>query len=220
MTHHHDAQTPPRARTATAEVARRGARRAIGLTFLALAAAGLAGLSACSSSHEPRNQPPGAPVESGPYPGPRPDTVPGLQPVPDSPPLVASASPDQVAKVGLEVMFQSYCDRDTGPHAAARRALAYLAPPMSTDVLAAPPVASAGAKWDLWMRHRAVLTSQVTPGNDPTPPDTANRVYRQYQVTQTVRGENGWSAPDETTTVFVTLVRTPEGWRISELVRS
>lgn len=221
MTHTHDRHDHTRVGRLAREVARRGACRALAVAVLAVLAGSLAGLSACSSSSKPEHGQAGNPSAAGPYPGPRPDSVPGLEPVPAVPPLVASASADQVAKAGLEVMFLWYCDRDTGPASATRRALAYLAEPMSRDVLAAPPVAAAGAQWDLWASHSAVLTPRVTPGNDPAPPDTPTTVHRQYQVTQTVRGgDDGWVGPDQVTTVFVTLVRTPEGWRISDLIRT
>lgn len=206
--------------TRDAGLARKVARRALAAAVLAVLAGSLAGLSACSSSPEPGHGPAGNPAAAGHYPWPRPDSVGGLPPVPDAPPPAVSASPDQVAQAALEVMFAWYCDRDSGPAAATRRALASLAPPMSTDVLGAPPVAAPGAQWDLWASHRAMLTPRVTPGNDPTPPDTPTTAYRQYQVTQTVRGADGWVGPDQVTTVFVTLVRTPDGWRISDLIRT
>jgi hypothetical protein len=106
---------------------------------------------------------------------------------------------------------------DTGPASAIRRALAYLAPPMSTDVLDAPPVAAPGAQWNSWSAHAAVLTPTITPGTDDTPPATPTTLYRQYEITQTVRGAGGWTTSPLRTTVFVTLVHTPSGWRIAEV---
>ena len=90
---------------------------------------------------------------------------------------------------------------------------------MSTDVTAAPPVASPSAQWATWAAHNAVPSPTITPGGDDTPPATPTRAYRQYQVTQTVRGTAGWTAPPVATTAFVTLTRTTAGWRITEVIQ-
>ncbi len=202
---------------------RRSAARAL---FGLLLATGLV-LSAstgCSSAVHPSPARPASPVpRPGPYPPPRPDSLGGAAPVPaEAPP--ASASPDQVARAGLAIMYSWYTgsapDSDTGLASATRRALAYLAPPMSTDVLAAPPVAAPGAQWDSWAAHTAVLTPTITPGTDDTPAATPSTIYRQYEITQTVHSTDGWTTAAHLSTVFVTLGHTPWGWRIAEVTQS
>lgn len=188
--------------------------------LLAVAAAAVLALTSCTSAPPAPAGPGGTTAASAvvpvPYPTPRPDTVGGSRPQPPAAAAPArDATPDTVAAAGLRVLYTWDTGSDSGPASAARRALALLSPPMSTDVLNAPPVAQPGAQWDQWARHAAVLTAAVTAGADDHPPDTPDRVYRQYAITQTIRGADGWSAPAQQLTVFVTLERTPSGWRIA-----
>jgi hypothetical protein len=163
---------------------------------------------------------PEAPVAPMPYPPPRPDNIAGPAPAPTAPAPPATAGPDEVAQAGLRIMFTWYTGHDTGPASATRRALAYLAPPMSTDVIAAPPAASPGAQWDQWAGHHAVLIPTITRGGDDTPPTTTQRAYRQYLITQTVTGADGWTAPPQRITAFVTLAHSSTGWRIAQVDQS
>lgn len=171
------------------------------------------------SQQAPANQP-GAPAAPMPYPPPRPDSIGGPPPAPTAAAPPATAGPDEVAQAGLRIMFTWYTGHDTGPASATRRALAYLAPPMSTDVIAAPPVASPGAQWDQWAAHQAMLTPTIARGGDDAPPSSAQHAYRQYLITQTVTGADGWRDPPRRTTVFVTLTHTSTGWRIAQVDQS
>lgn len=188
------------------------------LAVLVTACAVLA-LNSCTSAPAPSTGPGGTVVPPAvvavPYPTPRPDTVDTSRPPPQAAPPARDATADTVAAAGLRVIYTWDTGTDSGPASAARRALKLLSPPMSTDVLNAPPVAQPGAQWDQWASHAAVLTADVTPSADDHPPDTPDRVYRQYTITQTIHGVDGWSAPAQQLTVFVTLDHTPDGWRIA-----
>lgn len=188
--------------------------------LLAAAAAAVLTLASCSSNlpappAAPSGTPGAAAVGPLPYPTARPDTVGGRSPAPQADPPARAATPETVAAAGLRVIYTWDTGRDSGPASAARSALAFLSPPMRTDVLNAPPVAQPGAQWDGWATHAAVLTATVTAGADDHPPDTPNRVYRQYVITQTIHSADGWSAPPQQLAVFVTLDHTPSGWRIA-----
>jgi hypothetical protein len=177
-------------------------------------ALGCAVLAGCSSRPAPSGLPSSAPT---PYPPARSQTVDGLPPEPAAAPPAPGSSPDTVAAEALAVMFRWDTGRDSGPATATRRALAFLAPPMSSAVITSPPVASPGAQWNTWAAHHATLTPAITPGSDDRPPDTADQAYRQFEITQAVHSPDGWSAPPQHATAFVTLVHTAAGWKITDV---
>lgn len=140
--------------------------------------------------------------------------------VPDTRTL-RSASPDVVAAAGLSAYYSwRPAQGDTTRADAARRALPWLTGQLEQATRDYQPHAAPGADWNSWAAHHATLTVRVAPGaDDGRPPDTATTAARQELVTITPTA-TGWTGAPVQFVDYVTLTRTPRGWRISTLAQN
>ncbi|MFJ2561317.1 MULTISPECIES: hypothetical protein [unclassified Streptomyces] len=77
-----------------------------------------------------------------------------------------------------------------------------------------------GAAWATWASHRAYTTVELTPADEAgRPADTATTAYRQWSMTVTPKGRDGWTGAPEQYAAFVELVRAAPGapWRLNSL---
>lgn len=127
-------------------------------------------------------------------------------------------SPDVVGAAGLRAYYGSDTALDVSPVDAARRALPWTTGQLTDATRDYHPVAGPGAVWNGWAAHRAYVT--VDPArayDDGAPADTASTAYREYVLTLTPHGRDRWVGPTVTYTTFLTLTKTPAGWRIATL---
>ncbi|MFC7650616.1 hypothetical protein ACFQX6_67385 [Streptosporangium lutulentum] len=114
-------------------------------------------------------------------------------------------------------MWAADTTADTGWHQATLRAAAYLAPAYLAQLRAQGPARDPGAEWRIWARHRAYLRPQLRPGRDEHPPDTATQALRQWLLTLTPIGRDGWRGRPRSMTVFVELTRARGAWKLSAI---
>lgn len=192
----------------------------------ALAALTVAGCSSGHSTAKPVTVPPPAPAASG-------DRVPSLKPIPPghpgTPPVplpapssVKGDDPEAVSRAVVTIQWTVDTSIDNSRHDAALRAAPFLEPAYLAFLKAHPPVAAPGAEWAEWTRHRAYTTVATRALHDERPADSATEARRQWLVTTTPRGRDGWSGRPTTTTAFVTMTRERAGapWRVSGITVS
>lgn len=121
-----------------------------------------------------------------------------------------------VSRAAVQVMWtvDAAVDRDqldaylrAGPYLSAKYAKALNAEPV-------------GAVPSLWRDHRAYARVRLTPQaiEDGVGADTATTAHREWAVTVTPTGRDGWKGAPVHATAFVTLTRGDDGdWQISEV---
>jgi hypothetical protein len=207
-----------------------GLRGAVGLlVFLALLVAaalfggcGLVG-KAARSSHADASASPSAP-------GPAPIvSVPPAQPIPrgSGTPTLALPSPDPtvqsdpttVSQAALTVLFSYDTTTDTTPRDAALRTIPWMTDKYAAAQLEHVVVAPPGADWNTWAEHRAYTTPTLVQSNESAPTDSQVLAYRQWVVSYTPTGRDGWRGTESVVVVFVSLTRgsPAEPWRIADL---
>jgi hypothetical protein len=105
-------------------------------------------------------------------------------------------------------------DRD--PRAAALRAGPWLSSAYQA-ALRSDPSPGTDATWTAWTAHRARTRVTLTPGQDQRPADTTTTALRQWSLTITPVGRDGWRGPRTRLIAFVTLARSHRGapWRVT-----
>lgn len=195
-------------------------RRTRAAAFLVVGVAGMMLASGCSEDTTDAQPAPTPSVSSTIEP--RPTGTGGSpaasQPVADA---VDRSNADAVAEAALIVMYSYDTTIDNGPNDTARRALPLLSEQFAVSVTQDRPVSGAGATWTEWAEHAAYVTPVLTPGADERPPDSATTARRQYQVSLSPTGPDGWIGEQEEETVFVTLTNeSAEGtsrWAVEEV---
>lgn len=106
---------------------------------------------------------------------------------------------------------------DTGEQQADLRAAPYLSPNYLTELREATPRPAPDADWRTWSAHRAFTVVTLEAAHDDQPPDTPGAAHRQWGLTVTPIGRDGWEGEPNLVTVFVTLTRPGpgRGWRVS-----
>ncbi|MBV9026448.1 MAG: hypothetical protein JO362_22245 [Streptomycetaceae bacterium] len=135
-----------------------------------------------------------------------------------NPARVNGQDPDAVVVAALTVMYAMDTAIDTTPHDATVRAAPYLTPAYADQLKDHQPAMAPGAQWQTWTAHHAYTTATITPAEDPgRPSDTPTTAYRQYTITTTAHGDDGYTDPaGPTGTAFVELTRTDGGpWRVA-----
>ncbi len=130
---------------------------------------------------------------------------------------LTSPDPDVVAAAGLTAYYRADTNLDLGPADTHRRALPWTTGQLSAGIRGDRPVAGPGATWAALAAHHGYTTVTVTPAYDGAPTDTRTVVYRQFTVTTTPRGRDGWTGPPVTQVDYLTVTQTGRGWRIDEL---
>ncbi|GAB2938565.1 hypothetical protein GCM10027203_45000 [Nonomuraea fastidiosa] len=179
-------------------------------------------------------QPSGGAVMFGPAP-----SAPSTDgPVPDGTPARPSATPattasplptpkpgsidqrdaDAVGTAVLTTMWTVDTTVDRDQRDAALRAAGWLSPEYLAELRDGPQPGT-DAAWTTWAAHRARTRPTLTEGSDTRPPDTATHADRQWQLTVTPIGADGWRGRPLVMTAFVSLQRRGSGapWRVTSV---
>ncbi len=131
---------------------------------------------------------------------------------------LTSTDPDVVAAAGLTAYCRADTALDLGPADTHRRALPWTTGQLAAGIRGDRPVTGPGAAWTALAAHRGYTTVTVIRAyDDGAPTDTRTAVYRQFTVTTTPHGRDGWTGPPLTHTDYLTLTRTASGWRVGGL---
>ncbi|MCD0486101.1 hypothetical protein LO771_27895 [Streptacidiphilus sp. ASG 303] len=108
---------------------------------------------------------------------------------------------------------------DISPADAQRRSAPWLIPGYAALVAAARPVAAPGADWAALAAHRGWTSVRTRQAFDDPVPDGERSAVRQFLVTVTAHGRDGWRGPASTRVQYALLTRTGPGapWRVAEM---
>ncbi|MFF7357844.1 hypothetical protein ACFZA1_35240 [Streptomyces filipinensis] len=108
---------------------------------------------------------------------------------------------------------------DTSRADAQRRTVGWLTPDYAKSISAAQPVAAPDASWIAMADHHGFTTVTTRRAHDTAPDDTPTEAYRQFEVTVTPHGRDGWKGPAETWVEWIHLVRsgTGEPWKADNM---
>lgn len=133
-------------------------------------------------------------------------------------PATTTAAAETAIRQALTTSFTWYPSTDTSTTDAFLRARQWF-----TDNLAAQlstPVSTErgpGAEWEQWKAERAEITATVTIGCSGCPADTAERIHRVVEISQSVVTSNAVTSVGSTTIVWVSAVQTATGWSVDTL---
>jgi hypothetical protein len=121
-----------------------------------------------------------------------------------------------VSRAAVQVMWTVDATIDRGQLDAYLRAEPYLSPKYADEVGTQPP----GSIPSVWRDHRAYarvrLAAQAP--EDGVGPDTATTAHRQWGITVTPTGRDGWTGSPVRATAFVALTRGDDGgWQVSQV---
>jgi len=145
-------------------------------------------------------------------------------PVPSNPPVPAGVagqprgqagggpvdgqSPDAVSAAFAGTTFTYDTALDRSPYDAQVRSAVYATPPFAA-VLKQPLHQGGGAQWNTLAAHHGYTTVALAVNHDDgRPPDQLGAAARGYTITVTGHGEDGWTAPLDSQTMYVFLTRT------------
>jgi hypothetical protein len=124
--------------------------------------------------------------------------------------------PAAVIQGAVQTLFSWQPGADASPVDAFDRAR----PLMSTSLAAqevALTTAEAGSQWQQWAYDRIIITANAEILPDEHPEDTADSVRRVVAVTQIVAAPDPAPQDGVHFTVWVTAVKTPDGWRVDSI---
>ncbi|MEU9546914.1 hypothetical protein [Streptomyces mirabilis] len=129
---------------------------------------------------------------------------------------------DAVAQGTLRVMWTFDSNVDSGPHDAEIRAAdaGWLTKAYAARLRAYRPRSVPGAQWREWASHRAHTVVTLRKAEDAArPADTDTEAWRQWTVTATPSGREGWEGEPSTVVTYVHLTRTAadETWRVADV---
>ena len=122
---------------------------------------------------------------------------------------------DAVSAAVLTTMWRIDTTTDRDQRDAVLRAAGWLSPAYLADLRAGSQVGT-DAAWTGWAAHRARTEPSLIAGRDQRQPDTATHADRQWRLTVTPIGADGWRGRPLTMTVFVALQRDRRSapWRV------
>ncbi|WP_326798181.1 hypothetical protein OG946_24625 [Streptomyces sp. NBC_01808] len=177
---------------------------------------------------------PSAPAATGTGPYPIPSDAAEAEPLPAGsggtpkggvprPDDVDQADADAVSKGALTVMGTFDTTVDRGPSDAEVRAASagWLTHAYAASLSKHRPRAAPGAQWQEWAGHRAYTTVALQKAEDAAKPaDTDTEAWRQWAVTTTPRGRDGWTGEPATVPAYVHLTRKAAGeaWRVDDIL--
>jgi len=132
---------------------------------------------------------------------------------------VDGQSPDGVAGAFAAATFTYDTALDRSPFDAQVRSAVYATPAFAA-VLTQPLQQGGGAQWNTLAAHHGFTTVALTENHDDgRPPDQLGAAARAYTVTTTGHGDNGWTAPLDSQTMYVFLTRTGTAtpWQVSRV---
>jgi hypothetical protein len=150
---------------------------------------------------------------------------PASAPAPASAPSPAAAprkidqrDADAVSAAVLTTMWRIDTTTDRDQRDAVLRAAGWLSPAYLADLRAGSQVGT-DAAWTGWAAHRARTEPSLIAGRDQRQPDTATHADRQWRLTVTPIGADGWRGRPLTMTVFVALQRDRRSapWRVVDV---
>ncbi|WP_458682689.1 hypothetical protein [Prescottella equi] len=179
--------------------------------FLAVAAASAVLLVAGCSSNEPA------------VPTPETTEAPPSKVIPYSLPIldltvVDTDSPDDVALAFAETAYTLLPRVDSNPNEGMVRAVPILDDKLAASVRAFDPPTGPGYEWNQWSKAGALVTAEVTLGTQEVPPQTPTEAYRMVQVTQTIESSTRFIAR-KSFVLLVTMVNSPEGWKVNRITQ-
>jgi len=157
-----------------------------------------------------------------------------LGPVPSNPPIPAGTpgqprgrvaapvdeqSPDAVAAAFAAATFTYDTALDRSPFDAQVRSAVYATPPFAA-VLKQPLQQGGGAQWNTLAAHHGFTTVALTANHDDgRPPDQLGAAARAYTVATTGHGDNGWTTPLDSQTMYVFMTRTGTAtpWQVARV---
>ncbi len=128
-------------------------------------------------------------------------------------------SPDGVASAFAAATFTYDTALDRSPYDAQVRSAVY-ATPAFAGVLTQPLAQGGGAQWNTLAAHHGYTTVALTANHDDgRPPDQLGSAARAYTVATTGHGDNAWSVPLDSQTMYVFLTRTGTAtpWQVSRV---
>ena len=161
----------------------------------------------------------GTPAEEGQ--GARPSAAPATtaSPLPTPEPgSIDQRDADAVGTAVLTTMWTIDTTVDRDQRDAALRAAGWLSPEYLAELRDGPQPGT-DADWTTWAAHRARTRPALTVGSDTRPPDSATHADRQWQLTVTPIGADGWRGRPLVMTAFVSLQRRGSGapWRVTSV---
>ncbi|MBO8188892.1 hypothetical protein [Streptomyces spirodelae] len=172
---------------------------------------------------------PGASAGTGPSPDASPSAT-GESSEPAAPPKggvpepedVDQKDPDAVGKGALTAMWTYDTDVDRGPQDAGVRTAdaGWLTETYARRLRDHRSGSAPGAQWETWSQHRAYTTVELAKTEDASKPgDTDTVAWRQWTLTTTPHGRDGWKQQPTTVVAFVHLVRAAAGkpWRVADI---
>ncbi|MFJ8166500.1 hypothetical protein ACIRBY_37050 [Streptomyces sp. NPDC096136] len=157
---------------------------------------------------------------------PAPVLSPGAQGQPQggipSPANVDQSDASAVSRGALTALHTYDTTLDTSRNDAGRRTAAagWCTEAYASQLNEAASHAVPGAVWAEWAQHKAYTKVTLQQTEDAGRPlDSLTTAYRQWTVTVTPTGRDGWSGPPEVRTVYAELTRaTPaQPWRLNSI---
>ncbi|MFJ8751494.1 hypothetical protein ACIREO_19505 [Streptomyces sp. NPDC102441] len=135
---------------------------------------------------------------------------------------VDQADADAVSKGALTALWTFDTTTDSGPHDAELRAAdaGWLTGAYADRLRARRPQPVSGAQWQEWAGHDARTDVAPEKTEDAArPPDSDTEAWRQWTVTATPSGSEGWAGEPVVVAVFVQLTRAAvdKPWRVADV---
>jgi hypothetical protein len=189
---------------------RRGAAAAAPVLALMLA------LGGCSAGSDGARHAPAAPLERREAVSAPSKETPSRNPPGDVDQTDATA----MSRGALTALWSFDAGVDSRPHDAGVRAAneGWMTAQYAALLRAEQPQSVTGASWGEWVRHRARTDVTLTPAEDAAKPaDTGTEAWRQWEVTATPHGRDGWVGVPTTVVAYVHLTRAAAGaaWRVA-----
>ncbi|HSA51106.1 MAG TPA: hypothetical protein VLH10_13510 [Yinghuangia sp.] len=166
--------------------------------------------SAGTSFSAPASMPPAEPLPRG--------TATPTLPLPS---LDTASQKDagQVSRAALTVMYTYDTTTDTTTQDAVLRAAPWMTGEYAATQREHLSRSAPGLLWATWREHRAYTETTLRPGTEAAPSDTATSAFRQWLVTYTPVGRDGWRGDPITEVAYVVLERATasEPWRVSDM---
>ncbi|MFD7502282.1 hypothetical protein [Streptomyces sp. NPDC059850] len=125
----------------------------------------------------------------------------------------------------LEALWTFDTTVDSRPHDASVRVAdqGWLTKEYAARIRADRPQSVPGAQWEEWTKHRARTVVTLARAEDAAKPaDTATEGWRQWEVTTSPQGRDGWAGESRTFVAYVHLTRTAAKgeWRVASIAVS
>ncbi|WP_405441590.1 hypothetical protein [Streptomyces niveus] len=135
---------------------------------------------------------------------------------------VDPADADKVGEGALTALWTYDTAADSGPHDAGLRAAdaGWLTEAYADRLRAHQPQSVPGAQWQEWAEHGARTAVVPEKTEDAAkPPDSETEAWRQWTVTATPEGREGWKGEPVVSAVYVQLTRATadEPWRVADV---